>query len=242
MLELPDDEIQVWTVPLDLQDAAREQLAPWLAADERQRAARFVFDRDRNRFIVGRGALRVLLAQYSGCTPDEVTFRYGPHGKPALENTGAAALFFNVSHTHELALVALRRGGEIGVDIERLRPIAEAEAIARRYFTPREHTTLQGLPPADRAAAFFRCWTRKEAMLKAIGVGLSFALNDVEVTLTSDVPARLLSIRGTPDQEQASWRLHHLDPAPDYVGAVAVRGGEERIVSRRWTPDLITFA
>jgi len=235
MLDLPCDEVHAWAVPLDGPEAVRQTLSSWLSDDERRRAERFVFDRDRNRFVICRGALRNLLSRYLDCPPYDFVFSYGAHGKPSLSHPFEGSLFFNVSHTHELAIIAVRQQGEIGVDVEQLRLLEDANAIARRYFTIREQATLERLPPADRMAAFFRCWTRKEAMLKALGVGLSVALSDVEVTIEADMPAQVLAIRGAASEAPIRWQLHHLAPAPGYVGAVAYQGSQSRLIQQQWT-------
>jgi 4'-phosphopantetheinyl transferase len=231
---LPDREVHVWSASLAIDEELRRRLSDWLSDEERARAGRFYFDRDRGRFIACRGRLRALLGAYLQKAPHEIQFHYGPHGKPGLASHAGTPLFFNVSHSHDLALFAFRRRGEIGVDVERLRPVGEAESIARRYFTPREWETLRELPTDARTAAFFRCWTRKEALLKAIGVGLSFSLNEVEVSLREDEPARLLAVPARGRPQAAEWRLDHLAPAADYVGALASGDHGETLVFRRW--------
>jgi 4'-phosphopantetheinyl transferase len=232
---LPLEETHVWRVELGATESRRRACEICLSPDERSRASRFVFDRDRVRFVVCRGSLRAILARYLHASPTQIEFRYAVQGKPSLAPLPDRPLYFNVSHSGELALIALRARGEVGVDVEQLRPIEEAEAIAQRYFTPREHATLAGLPAAARIAGFFRCWTRKEAMLKATGEGIGVSLDAVEVSLAPDEPARVLGIRGRPEQEVAAWKLYHIEPAPGAVGAIAARGDEERIVGWQWT-------
>jgi 4'-phosphopantetheinyl transferase len=231
---LSEAEIHVWRVPLHLSEHEREEMEPWLSQDELQRGARFVFERDRFRFLACRGRLRAILAGYLDIQPREVRFLYGPHGKPALELPPNGPLFFNVSHSEDLALVAVRRGGEIGVDLERLRPIAEAEAIARRYFTPREHAALAAAAPEEKTSAFFRCWTRKEALLKAMGVGIGFPLDSLEVNLEPDVPPRLLSFPGQALAGADAWRLFHLEPHSEFVGALAAQCAQALLVGWTW--------
>jgi 4'-phosphopantetheinyl transferase len=232
---LPPEEIHVWRIELEACDARRREFECWLSPEERSRASRFVFDRDRARFIACRGSLRALLARYLSAGPNKIAFRYANHGKPSLQPSPDPPLFFNISHSGELALIALRRSGELGVDVEQLRPIEEAEAIARRYFTPREHAALAGLPAEEQIAAFFRCWTRKEAMLKATGEGIGVSLNAVEVSLAQHDVARVFGIRGRREDEVAAWKLYHVEPGTGYVGAVAAHGDEERVVGWRWT-------
>jgi 4'-phosphopantetheinyl transferase len=162
--------------------------------------------------------LRRLLGGFLGLEPERVELRYGPHGKPCVEG-----LRFNLAHSHELALYAFSRGRELGVDLERIRPLRDAAAIAERYFSAEENAVLRSLPEIQRHEAFFRCWTRKEAYLKALGDGLARPLDSFDVTLAPGEPARLLRVQGAPD-EAARWSLLHLDPAPGFVGALAAEG------------------
>ena len=232
--DLPDDELHVWSASLAIDSGLEHRLERWLSADEQARADRFHFPRDRARFIACRGRLREMLSAYAGVPPEEIAFHYGSHGKPFLAApAGQAPIYFNVSHAGDLAVLAFRRRGEVGVDVERLRTVHEAESIARRYFTDRESATLQELSADQRMEAFFRAWTRKEALLKAIGVGLSFSLNEVEVTLRPDEPAALLHLPPT-GADPGPWGIVHLSPAPGFIGALAAPRLVEGVVSRRW--------
>ena len=200
-----------------------------LTADERQRAERYIFQKDRTHFVVARGLLRVLLGCYLRQEPLHLRFIYGPHGKPALAtDTGGVALRFNVSHSHGLALYAITRGREVGVDVERIRPKVAQEKIAERFFSPREVTVLRALPTPLQATAFFACWTRKEAYIKATGDGLSLPLDQFDVSLAPGEPAVLLRTAWDP-QEVACWALQDLAPAPGYRAAVAVAGHDWRL-------------
>lgn len=195
-----------------------------LTADECQRAERYIFEKDRTHFVVARGLLRVLLGRYLRQDPQHLRFTYGPHGKPALAtDTGGVALRFNVSHSHGLALYAITCGREVGVDVERIRPAVAQEKIAERFFSPREVTVLRALPTLLQAPAFFACWTRKEAYIKAKGDGLSLPLDQFDVSLAPGEPAALLHTTRDP-QEAACWALQDLAPAPGYRAAVAVAG------------------
>jgi 4'-phosphopantetheinyl transferase len=219
-----EDEIQVWTLSLELPEAEWQPLAALLSEDERARAVRFVFERHRRRFTAARAALRHILGARLGVAPAEVRFAYGPHGKPELAaGCGAGRLRFNLAHSHELALVALCEGRELGVDVEHVRPLADAMRIAERFFSTREREALAGLPPEAQREAFFRCWTRKEAYLKALGDGLARPLDGFDVSLARGEPAALLGVAADP-AEAARWGLAHLEPAPGYVGALAVEG------------------
>jgi 4'-phosphopantetheinyl transferase len=167
--------------------------------------------------------VRILLAHYLGCPPNEIELICGPKGKPALRDS--YRLRFNASHSGQMALYAFTLGCELGVDMEELRELAGAESIAARFFSTAEVSELLSLKPGDRALAFFRCWTRKEAYVKAIGDGLAIPLNRFRVTLLPGAPARFVQIAS--DMGIASdWTLHHLEPAPGYVGALAYQDSQ----------------
>lgn len=236
MLDLGVDEVHVWHAALDLPSARIAQLAHTLAPDEQARAARFRFDRDRHQFIAARGILRALLARYLALDPAGIRFSYGPQGKPALsEPERDPGVCFNLAHTHGLALYGITRGREIGIDVERIRPGGAQEQIAERFFSPYETATLRALPAALQDQAFFACWTRKEAYLKARGGGLSLDLAAFDVTLTPGDPASLLETRDDPAQRRR-WTLTALEPGPAYAGAVAVEGSGWHVRCWRW-PD-----
>jgi 4'-phosphopantetheinyl transferase len=164
--------IDVFTFALDVPSWADCESA--LAPDEIDRAGRFRFVRDRRRYVVGRAQLRAILGAYVGRDPRELRFSYGGHGKPALPAERAEPrLDFNLTRSHELGMLAIQLDADIGLDVELLRPFPEALDIAKRFFAPQEFTMLASLPAADVAAAFFSCWTRKEAMVKSMGLGLS---------------------------------------------------------------------
>jgi 4'-phosphopantetheinyl transferase len=232
-LALPAGEIQLWSVRLDPAPEQVERLGRPLAEDEWERARRFRFEVHRRRYVVGRGVLRLLLAAYLDLPPAEVRFVYGPRGKPFLDPAQAAGgLSFNLSNSDELALVGLVRDVEIGVDIELVKPMSDLEAIAERFFSASERDCLRGLPPEQKPTAFFNCWTRKEAYLKAVGEGLAAPLDSFDVTLAPGDPPRMLTLRGDPVAAQR-WTLHHLLPADGYIGAVAMAG--PRLPLRTWS-------
>ncbi len=224
MLSLSDRDVHVWTARLDLAPRQVPGFAETLSDDEQARASRFSFERDRTRFIVGRGVLRTLLGRYVNLAPGCLAFRYSPHGKPAVSiGPGGRALRFNVAHSGGLALYAITLGREIGIDLERIRADFASDQIAERFFSRGEVAALRALSPARRRKAFFTCWTRKEAYIKARGRGLSLALDRFDVSVAPGEPAALLS---TPDepQEASRWCLMDLYPDPDYVAAIAVEG------------------
>ena len=195
-----------------------------LSMDERARAARFVFDRDRDRYVAGRARLRRILGDYLGQAPEALRFSYGAHGRPSVD--GAQ---FNLSHTADLAALAVTPASDLGLDIEKVRPI-EMD-VARMHFAPAEFAALTGLPANDRTAAFYRCWTRKEAYLKARGTGLSTDLDSFVVTLLPWAPPHL---EWCDSGEAAEWSLHDIEIADGIAGALAMRsaGQDVRIVRR----------
>ena len=224
-LELGPGTIHVWSIRLDPPAERVGQLGRFLAADEWARANRFRFEKHRRQYVVGRGALRTLLAAYLGERPERVQFRYGPRGKPFLAPPlDAGGLQFNLSNSDELALAGFVLGPEIGVDVEFLRPMPDCEHIAERFFSPSERQVLRGIPAPRKEEAFFNCWTRKEAYLKAVGEGLAAPLDSFDVTLAPGEPPRMLALEGDPERA-ARWSFHHLRPADAYIGAVAIEGG-----------------
>lgn len=222
-------EVHVFAVEVDAPAAAG--LLDELAPDERERAARFHFERDRRRFAATRASLRRLLGGYLGQPAAAVRFAYGPRGKPSLAGE-PASLRFNVTHSGGLALLAFTTGFELGVDVEPLRPVEDAEAIAERYFSPAEAAVLRGLAEPERSRAFLRGWTLKEAFIKATGDGLSRPLDEFEVPLLPDEPARLLRLAGDP-AAAARWWLQDLAPAEGFAAALAVEERPARVLCWR---------
>ncbi len=224
-LTLPADEVHVWRVWLHARSAQHlELLAQTLATDEHARAQRFYFAKDRTAFIVARGTLRVVLGRYLCIPPQQVQFLSTPNGKPELANptAGNQPLNFNVSHSQSLALYACCWNRAVGVDVEYLRPVAQDARIAQRFFLPQEYAAWLSLPPAQQQVGFFNCWTRKEAFLKARGVGLANELTSVEVSLK---PEEAAEIRAVAEGDAAQWSMLELAPASGYVGALVVEGG-----------------
>lgn len=217
---LAADEVHVWSAPLD------DARAPWsnwmsvLAGDERARAERFRLDDARRRFVAARAALRKLLGQYLRMPPDEVAFGYDANGKPRLRHSASPSdLQFNLAHSGELALVAVTRGCEVGVDVERLRDVNHWQEIAERFFHHQELDEIIASPPAEQLAAFMRCWTGKEAVLKALGAGVTRPL---DFFVGSSVPQDGIWVE-VPDKLSNTTRcwLEQLSPGSDYVGAIA---------------------
>ena len=218
-------EVHVWRLAFTTTPAALNGLSAVLSPDEESRAAAFHFERDRRRFISTRGLLRRLLGKYASQPPDRIEFVYAVHGKPRLAETdNDLNLQFNVAHSGNLALLAVARDLPLGIDVEQIRPLIEGEQIARRYFSPREVADYLSLPEADRQAAFFRCWTRKEALLKGWGSGLSTPLSEFSVSLLPGEPAILREGSGL---DARPWRLYDLHPAAGYSAALAVSAAVE---------------
>ena len=227
-------EVHVWAASLDQPPEKVAGLEALLAEDELERAYRFRFDRHRRRFIVGRGVLRSILGAYLGVEPSSLSFRYGEKGKPALAEGWSEDLSFNLSHSSELALYGFGSRLELGIDVERLRQLEGAEDIAERFFSVPERLALRRVPAEAKADAFFNCWTRKEAYIKATGDGLSMALDRFDVTLAPGEPARMLSADGDA-RAAARWSMVHLEPSPGYVGALAAPSPSLRVISRDWS-------
>lgn len=234
-LEVSREEIHVWCALLDIPRARLERMALSLSSDERSRAARYHFERDRRRFIAGRAVLRAILGSYLDAEPGVLEFRYAAHGKPQLEEGfDGGSLRFNLSHCRGLALYAVTRDREIGIDLERVQELLDAEAVARRFFSPRENAALQAIPARHRALAFFNCWTRKEAYVKGLGDGLIHPLDEFDVSLAPGEPVRITA-GGRGAWLASEWTLCELfPPAAGWVAALAVQGRAESVSCWQW--------
>jgi 4'-phosphopantetheinyl transferase len=221
-LDFQSYQVDVWRVRLDLPLATVKQLESTLSTDESQRAVRFRFEKDRTRYIVAHGCLRNILSHYLQCDPGELSFNTNEYGKPSVNGY---KLEFNLSHSGDYGLIGVNRERKIGVDVERIRSDMEFESMARRFFSPNEVAELMSTPPEQQAIAFFNCWTRKEAYIKAQGLGLSLPLNSFDVSLIPNEPALLRATR--PDAREANrWTLYSLDVDSNYAAAAAVEGKE----------------
>ena len=227
------DEVHVWLVRLEGQDLNLEDLRETLSKDEQTKANRFRFKRHRRRYVVCRGILRKLIGGYLQKDPSHIRFRYETKGKPVLEKGSGEGLQFNLSHSEEVALLALTRHREIGVDVEFLRPLSDANQIAERFFSPHERADLRSLASGDQIAAFFNCWTRKEAYLKARGEGITRALDQFCVSLVPQEPARLLRVQWD-TREVDRWSMLSLQPTPGYIAALVVEGKDWKPRYWRW--------
>jgi 4'-phosphopantetheinyl transferase len=222
------NEVHVWRASLD---------GPWpksfelsLAEEDRERAARFKFEGDRHRFIMARACLRTILARYLKTNASGLRFELGPFGKPGLAvPRNALDVRFNLSHSHQLALIAITRGRAVGVDVEFMRADFANDEVAAHFFSPREVKQLVRMPAAIKTRSFFNCWTRKEAYIKARGEGLSHPLDQFDVSFAPDAPAELLGSRVDP-AEVSRWCLEDLSPHPAYAAAVTVEGNFSRLL------------
>ncbi|MGH8745060.1 MAG: 4'-phosphopantetheinyl transferase family protein [Burkholderiales bacterium] len=219
-------DVEVVSFRLDAGPATVRASAAVLAEDERERARRFVCDHARRRFIIARARLRRLLAARLAVRPESVALVYGKHGKPALAPALAdSGLRFNLSHAGDFAVYAFSTSGEVGVDIEQVRAIQDADQVAAHAFSRRENECYRNLDARRRPLAFFRCWTRKEAFVKALGAGLSYPLGGFDVSLAPAEAARILRVGRTPG-DRCGWTLRSFVPGPGLTGAVVHGAGE----------------
>lgn len=209
--------IQLWHAALDRDQDVLDRLRATLSQEEKARADRFHFERDRNHFVVARGLLRELLGMYLHKSPTDLRFSYGRYGKPSLSLTDSS-LSFNLSHSSGVVAYAIARERNLGVDVELVRPNSDNEGIAERYFSIRERNDLHMLPPEARDEGFYNCWTRKEAYLKACGMGLRVRLDSFAVSLSPDCPAQFL------EGVESFWHLASFHPAEGYAAAVVYDG------------------
>jgi 4'-phosphopantetheinyl transferase len=235
---LARNSVHIWRVPLRRDDP--RALLWLLSQDEQARAARFVFERDASAFVIAHAMLRRILAEYLSVSPQSLDFVTGQYGKPSISAPPAAAVLeFNLSHSADLALIAVSRGGPVGVDIERLDPRIEHLDLAEQFFSPAERAALRSLPSAVDAMTegFFNAWTRKEAYLKATGHGIARGLHHFDVTLSPSEPAALLADRLDPLAVQR-WRMAALSPGDGYAAAVVVASDVDELASYEALPAL----
>jgi 4'-phosphopantetheinyl transferase len=221
-IELAADDAHVWAVPLDVSQRAYEDFVPTLASDERARANDFRFEAPKRRYVVARSALRRLLGQYLDEQPTAVELAADQNQKPQLAGKHAATgLRFNVSHSGNLALIAVATGCEVGIDVEQLREVGHLEQIARRFFHPLETAAVLAAPEATRSLAFLRCWTGKESVLKALGTGIVGNLADFQVPIRDDRHGWVKCSTGASDGRRSRCWLEQLTPCNGYVAAIA---------------------
>jgi 4'-phosphopantetheinyl transferase len=229
---LPADEVQIMAARLSDSSPVLPRLEGLLSRPESVRRDRFHFPLDRDRFTLARGGLRLLLAHYCRTSPADLVLGYSPEGKPVLDApANGGGLNFSVSHSGDLVVYAFARERLVGIDLEQVRTMVDEESLVKGYFSAEEASSYRALPEAERTRGFFRGWTRKEAILKALGVGLGGGLDTFTVTLGPDEPARLL--KGKPGGIDADrWSLHDLPIDPEYITALAVVGSNIQVQLR----------
>jgi len=231
------DEVHVWLVYLGLADSAMEECWSVLNMEEQERARRFLFAMDQHRFIVAHGALRSILGAYLRISPEQLYFVQNTFGKPYLaKETGGEILFFNLSHSSSLALIAVAMRREVGIDIEWMREDFARREIAARFFSPKENEELFSLEKSLQKKAFFDCWTRKEAYVKARGEGLSIPLHQFDVSVAPDKPAQLISSREK-SALIAQWTVQDLFIGDQYSAALVLEGQDCKIRCWKWAGE-----
>jgi 4'-phosphopantetheinyl transferase len=222
-IRLEPGQAHLWAAALNEFEDEASKLGVLLSSTEQARAEKFKFVEGRNRYVIRHGLLRLILSRYLAQLPSAIEFQHGAYGKPEIRSDVAGTtLFFNTSHSAEVAIFAITSACPIGVDVERTREIPKIEEIVRRFFLPREIETLMALPPDSRLPAFYAGWTRKESFLKATGEGIAQSLAKVEVTLAPDDEPGVVSVSGDRLAHE-QWQLQPFSPAPGYLGCVAYR-------------------
>jgi 4'-phosphopantetheinyl transferase len=229
-MSMSDPKAEIWTIQLDHASIQMDLCEEVLSTDEQERAAKFKFQRDRRRYIVAHATLRSILAAHMTKSPQELTFTHGKNGKPYLAGTDIERdIQFNLTHSHEVALLAVTRGQEIGVDVEYMNRDFAFTEVAERFFTASEVQALLALPVPLQKQAFYKCWTSKEAFLKAKGTGLSGELGEVTIELIDN---HSVKVKATlPD-----WSLTELMPCDGYVGALVLEGVQPQLKYFTWQP------
>ncbi|MDQ6673651.1 MAG: 4'-phosphopantetheinyl transferase superfamily protein [Chloroflexota bacterium] len=226
-LGLDADDVHVWQVSLEAAPEVLQRFTETLSEDETARAKRFHFERDRSSFIAARGALRALLGRYLATAPAQLSFKYGPQGKPELDPE--TDLAFNLSHSATTALIGLARGEPIGIDLEQVQAFDVVQDLPEAIFSPRELAEFSALPATELPMAFFAAWTRKEAVVKALGLGFSMPVREVEVTFASGAPVTLVRLEGD-STLAACWTLMDLPAPPGFRAALARPGSVRRVL------------
>ena len=231
---LGQGEVHVRIASLDRRESELRFFESILAEAEINRANRFRFHKDRERFVAGRGLLRMILSSYVGMPANEIIFTYGCHGKPGLRRQdGRPAIEFNLAHSAGTAIYAITRDRPVGVDIELVNHEFPIESVAERFFSKVEVAALRSLPQDMQRIAFFKCWTRKEAFIKALGDGLSCPLSDFDVSLMPGQPARLLHVRGA-SEEASRWYMEDIESVAGYAAAIVFSGSQCRMHVSQW--------
>ena len=223
-LSLSDNDVHVWIAAVDTSSNCVREFMKLLSGDETRRAESYYFERDRRRFVIGRGLLRRILGRYYlDIEPRRLEFRKGPRGKPYLaESFDNSKIRFNLTASQGLAVFAFAKDHEVGIDVEYMRYMADAQQIVEGSFSKAEAAAFNELLDQEKQEAFFSCWTRKEAFVKAIGEGLYFPLDQFDVSLRPGEPARVLRVAGKP-KEAVQWYLKSFRPEKGYKAALAVK-------------------
>jgi len=224
------NRVDVIAVSLDLERPSLERLEKLLSTDELSRADRFVYPEHRRRFVACRGVLRSFLGSHLDLDPASINLQTEKHGKPRLADRGYLDIRFNLTHSRELAVFAFALSLEVGIDIEEIRQDRNLEEIAARYFSRRERSELAAVSPGDRVHAFFRCWTRKEAYLKARGDGLSVPLDSFDVTVLPEATPALFA------QDSGRWTIRTIVPEAGFVGAAVYEGANPAVRTITYLP------
>lgn len=220
------DEFHVWHIDIPVLKKQLYSLQELLSKDEIDRSNKFHFEKDRHKFTIVRGMLRKILASYLFINPQSIEFQYNEYGKPFLESM---PLHFNVSHSADFALCIVGSHFPVGIDIEHVHPIDDIEDIAAQFFSSNEFLKLKSLPEREKVPAFYRCWTRKEAFIKAIGNGLSYPLNEFEVSLLPDEAAKIYSVQGS-EAQASRWSLLSVSAPEGYEAACVIEGNSKKLV------------
>jgi 4'-phosphopantetheinyl transferase len=233
---LTANDVHVWRAPLEPAAQALDRLAAWLSPEETDRSRRFRFSRDRHGFVAAHGFLRLAVSRYLGVDPCDLEFDAGASGKPRLADAGSEDLRFNLAHTDGMALIAVTRGREVGVDIERIKPGFDWAELAPRYFSAPERAGLDALPAPQRSRAGYEIWTRKEAWVKAVGTGLTTDLLDFGAGPLEGEPV-WLGASSRPAAAAGPWTLCTVEAGGEYSAAVAVEG-RQVVIHPVWALDL----
>ena len=234
-LQLEKDTVDIWCIPLDIDEASLVSFYQILSVEERSKAERMRIEAPRKHYVAARAIMRQIIAAYMKEKPERLEFQYGPNEKPALARAfSRTGITFNMSHSHGLALYGVTLEREIGVDIEKIRQDMSITDLAKRFFSNREYEELINLPAEQKEQGFFNCWTRKEAYLKSTGQGLKFPLSHFDVSLAPGEPAALLEHRTAPEQASL-WSIAELDIGPGYAAALSVEG-KDFTISYKYLP------
>lgn len=227
---LKENQVHLWRVDFKAHHSNLNQLCQLLSNDEKARAKRFLFEADHARYVIGRGILRTLLENYTKIRAFDILFEYGESGKPTLSHRHVSPLQFNISHAENIGLFGFTLRDRIGVDVEKVQASFPTMEIAQNFFSPQEVKHLQQIPhDKEQNAAFFRCWTRKEALIKALGGGLSIPLKHFSVSLKENFPVRLYNLEQL-SETTSEWTLFSIQPQSGYIGAVAVNNPHSQLV------------